>query len=164
MSKVIAVYPGSFDPVTYGHIDLIERGLKIFDKLIVAVAENPRKAPLFSLGERVEMLRQVLEGVEGVEVDQFEGLLVKYAEKVGAKVVLRGVRAISDFEYEFQMALTNRKLSPSLETVFMMPNEKYSYLSSQLIKEIVAMGADVSDFVPPLVEVKLREKLLGHKR
>jgi pantetheine-phosphate adenylyltransferase len=159
MKTSIAIYPGSFDPVTNGHLDLIERGEKMFDLVIVAVLSNVEKSPLFSVPERVEMLREVTKKWPGVEVDVFHGLLVDYARKRGAGVILRGIRAISDYEYELQMALMNRKLQPDLETVFMMPAEQYSYLSSRLVREIAQLGGPVKDLVPELVEQRLREKL-----
>lgn len=157
---VNAVYAGTFDPVTWGHIDLIERGAKIFGRLILAVAESRGKRPLFGTSERVEMLAKSVEGMENVEVDSFDGLLVDYLKAKKAGVVLRGLRAVSDFEYELQMVLTNRRLAPEIETVFMMPREEFSYVSSSILKEIFFMGADVSPFVPPFV----REKLLEKKR
>ena len=157
--KTIAVYAGTFDPVTYGHIDLIKRGKQIFDRLILAVAESKNKKTLFTVGERVEILKEVVKDIEGVEVDQFAGLLVDYMKSCGATVVLRGLRAISDFEYEFQMALTNRKLDEQIKTIFMMPKEDYSYISSNILKEIVRLGADAGKFVPPLVQKRLEEKL-----
>jgi pantetheine-phosphate adenylyltransferase len=155
---VRAIYPGSFDPLTNGHLDLIERGSKIFEELIVAILRNPEKDPLFTVAERREMLEQMLKPFQNVQVDIFEGLLVDYAMKKNAKAVLRGIRAISDYEYELQMALMNRKLQPQLETVFMMPAEAYSYLSSRLVKEIFRLGGSVRGLVPELVEQKLREK------
>jgi len=155
---VKAIYPGTFDPPTNGHWDLIQRGSKIFDELIVAVLRNPEKAPLFGLTERKNMLEAMTEGLDNVSVDTFDGLTVDYALKVGAGAVLRGIRAISDYEYELQMALMNRKLQPNLETVFLMPAEQYSYLSSRLVREVAQLGASVSDLVPPLVEQRLREK------
>ncbi len=161
--KNIAIYPGSFDPITYGHIDLIKRALRIFDKVIIAVAHNPEKGVLFSVKERVEMIKKVTATLKGVSVEDFDGLLLDYAKKKGVSVIIRGLRMISDFEYEFQMALTNRKLDDSIETIFMMPSESFSYLSSRLIKEVVALGADVKEFVPALVEEKLKAKLLSLK-
>lgn len=157
--NTVAIYPGSFDPLTLGHLDLIERGHRIFPRLIVAVLGNPDKQPLFSPAERVAMLRECTAHLPGVEVSQFEGLLVDFAERVGAGAVLRGIRAISDYEYEFQMAWMNRRLAPHLETVFMMPGEAFSYLSSRLVREVAALGRDVSAMVPPAVERRLREKL-----
>jgi pantetheine-phosphate adenylyltransferase len=159
LKPVIAIYPGSFDPLTNGHLDLIERGAKIFDELIVAILRNPEKEPLFSLEERLEMIRDMTRERENVRVDSFDGLMVDYALKVGATAVLRGIRAISDYEYELQMALMNRKLEPRLETVFMMPAETYSYLSSRLVREVATLGGSVRGLVPELVEKKLREKL-----
>ena len=159
MKPVIAIYPGSFDPLTNGHLDLIERGAKIFDELIVAILRNPEKEPLFGLEERLEMIRAMTGGHENVRVDSFDGLMVDYALNVGATAVLRGIRAISDYEYELQMALMNRKLEPRLETVFMMPAETYSYLSSRLVREVATLGGSVRGLVPELVEKKLRTKL-----
>ena len=159
MKKVIAIYPGSFDPPTNGHLDLIERGSNIFDQLIVAILRNPEKAPLFSLPERRLMLESMTEGFKNVHVDTFDGLTVEYAAKVKAGAILRGIRAISDYEYELQMALMNRKLHPELETVFMMPAEQYSYLSSRLVREIAQLGGSVKDLVPEMVEQRLKEKL-----
>jgi pantetheine-phosphate adenylyltransferase len=154
-----AIYPGTFDPVTYGHIDLIKRAIKVFDEVIVAVAHNPGKRPLFSVKERVALLTQATRGLRGVRVDDFEGLVVDYARRKRADVVVRGLRMLSDFEYEFQMALTNRKLSPQIETMFLMPHESYAYISARLIKEAAELGAKLSDFVPPFVEAALRRKL-----
>ena len=159
MKTSIALYPGSFDPVTNGHLDLIERGEKMFDHLIVAVLKNVGKEALFSSPERVDMLREVTKRWESVEVDVFEGLLVDYARKRGAAVILRGIRAISDYEYELQMALMNRKLEPRLETVFMLPGETYSYLSAKLVREIAQLGGPLTGLVPPLVEERLRAKM-----
>jgi pantetheine-phosphate adenylyltransferase len=159
MKTSIAIYPGSFDPVTNGHLDLIGRGEKMFDLVIVAVLRNAEKDPLFSVPERVEMLREVTKEWSGVEVDVFDGLLVDFARKRGAGVILRGIRAVSDYEYELQMALMNRKLEPRLETVFMLPGEPYSYLSSKLVREIARLGGPLKDFVPPIVEQKMRDKI-----
>lgn len=159
MKTSIAIYPGSFDPVTNGHLDLIERGEKMFDLLIVAVLRNADKKPLFSVQERVEMLREVTKQWSGVEVDVFDGLLVDYARKRGAGVILRGIRAVSDYEYELQMALMNRKLEARLETVFMLPGLSYSYLSSKLVREIAQLGASLNGLVPPIVEERLRAKV-----
>jgi pantetheine-phosphate adenylyltransferase len=159
MNSSVAIYPGSFDPVTNGHLDLIERGTKIFGRLIVAVLRNADKQPLFTVEERVEMLREVTRGFPTVEVDVFQGLLVDYARRRGAHVILRGIRAISDYEYELQMALMNRKLEPSLETVFMMPAEAYSYLSSRVVREIADLGGPLTGLVPPVVERMLRAKI-----
>lgn len=159
MRKVIALYPGSFDPLTNGHLDLIERGSKIFDELIVAILRNPEKSPLFSLSERREMMVAMTEPWNNVRVETFEGLMVDYAVKAKASVVLRGIRAISDYEYELQMALMNRKLQPEVETVFMMPAEQYSYISSRLVREIAQLGGSIQGLVPEIVEQRLREKL-----
>lgn len=159
MKTSIAIYPGSFDPVTNGHLDLIERGEKMFDRVIVAVLKNVEKEPLFSVPERIEMLRESTKHWPSVEVDIFQGLLVDYARKKGAGVILRGIRAISDYEYELQMALMNRKLEPRLETVFMLPGESYSYLSSKLVREIARLGGALTGLVPPAVEARLLEKL-----
>jgi pantetheine-phosphate adenylyltransferase len=159
LKKVIAIYPGSFDPPTNGHLDLIARGSKIFDQLIVAILRNADKAPLFSLSERRLMLESMTEDFKNVQVDTFDGLTVDYAAKVKASAVLRGIRAISDYEYELQMALMNRKLQPDLETVFMMPAEQYSYLSSRLVREIAQLGGSIKGLVPEMVEQRLREKL-----
>ena len=153
------IYPGTFDPITLGHLDLIKRAVKIFDGLIVAVASNPHKKPLFSLDERFDMLKETTKGIKNLEIDHFEGLLIDYAKQKKCNIVLRGIRAISDFEYEFQMALSNRKLANDIETIFMMPSENYSYLSSKIIKEVASLGADLSGFVPSVVEKKLKEKL-----
>lgn len=159
MKKIIAIYPGSFDPPTNGHLDLIQRGSKIFDQLIVAILRNPDKAPLFSTSERRLMLESMTDGFKNVSVDTFDGLTVDYAAKVKAGAVLRGIRAISDYEYELQMALMNRKLHPNLETVFMMPAEQYSYLSSRLVREIAQLGGSINGLVPDMVEQRLKEKL-----
>jgi pantetheine-phosphate adenylyltransferase len=154
----ISIYPGSFDPLTNGHLDLIERGARLFHRLIVAILRNENKASLFSVEERVEMLRKSVMHLANVSVESFDGLLVRFAAQKGASVVLRGIRAVSDYEYELQMALMNRKLHPELETVFMLPGEAYSYLSSRLVKEVYRLGGDVSDLVPPIVEQRLRAK------
>lgn len=159
MKKVVAIYPGSFDPPTNGHLDLIARGSKIFDQLIVAILRNADKAPLFGLPERLLMLESMTADFKNVQVTSFDGLMVEYAAKVKAGAVLRGIRAISDYEYELQMALMNRKLHPELETVFMMPAEQYSYLSSRLVREIAQLGGSIKDLVPAMVEQRIKEKL-----
>jgi pantetheine-phosphate adenylyltransferase len=159
LNRVIAIYPGSFDPPTNGHLDLIERGSQIFDELIVAILRNAEKEPLFSLAERSGMLQELTRPFANVRVDTFDGLTVDYATRVKAKAVLRGIRAISDYEYELQMALMNRKLHPELETVFMMPAGKYSYLSSRLVREVAQLGGSIKDLVPKMVERKLKQKL-----
>jgi len=157
---VTAIYPGSFDPLTNGHLDLIERGSKIFDHLIVAILQNPDKRPLFSVQERVEMLREATQHCTGVSVDRFDGLLVDYAVRKQARVILRGVRFISDFENELQMALMNRKMDSNLETVFMMPSVAYAYVSSRLVREVCQLGGNVKGLVPALVEERLRAKVV----
>jgi pantetheine-phosphate adenylyltransferase len=157
-SGSLAVFPGSFDPVTNGHLDIVDRGLAVFDRVRMAILLNPEKKPLFTVEERVAMIREAYGGKGRVEVDTFSGLLVDYARKIGASVIIRGIRAISDFEYEFQMALMNRRLDPSIETVFMIPAESYTYVSSRLVKEVFQLGGRVSDLVPPVVERRLREK------
>jgi len=157
--KRIAIYPGTFDPITYGHVDVVERAVEIFDRVIVAVAHNSTKQPLFTTRERLKLLRDTLGKYKNVEVDQFDGLLVDYARKKKAKAIVRGLRAISDFEYEFQMALMNRKLAEHITTVFLMPHEKYTYLNSSLVREIVLLGGDVSEFVPPNVGKALAQKV-----
>jgi len=153
-----AIYPGSFDPITNGHVDIIQRGKKIFDKIIVGVLDNPKKLPLFSAEERVELIRQTFAGDSAVEVKTFGGLLVEFARQNQADAVIRGLRAISDFEYEFQMALMNRKLWNEIETLFMMPSLKYSFLSSNLVKEVFQLGGCIKDLVPPVVEEALKNK------
>jgi len=164
MQRVKAIYPGSFDPPTNGHLDLIERGSKIFDELVVAVLGNPEKDPLFSVPDRRKMLESLTAEFDNVSVDTFDGLTVEYASRVGAHALLRGIRAISDYEYELQMALMNRKLQPRLETVFMMPAERYSYVSSRLVREVAQLGGSIDCLVPPLVAQKLREKIdVAHK-
>ena len=157
--KVIAIYPGSFDPVTNGHLDLIARAAMIFDKVVVAVTRNPDKDALFEVKERVEMLEAVTFDWKNVEVDVFEGLLVEYARSRTAGVILRGIRAVSDYEYELQMAMMNRKLESQIETVFMLPAEAYSFVSSRLVKELARLRGPIKGFVPALVEQRLRDKL-----
>ena len=161
MNKGTAIYPGSFDPPTNGHLDLIERGSRIFDELVVAVLHNREKQPLFTVEERMEMLREVVRGYNHVEVDSFNGLLVEHAQQKGATVILRGIRAISDYEYELQMALMNRRLCPSIETVFLMAGEAYSFISSRLVKQVIALGGNISGLVPPSVEIRLRDRVLN---
>lgn len=153
------IYPGSFDPLTYGHIDLIKRAKCISDKVIVAVAKNLQKKPLFTTAERVEMLEAAVGPMKGVSIEVFDGLIIEFARKKKVNCLIRGLRMVSDFEYELQMALTNRRLNEKIETVFLMPSEGYSFLSSTLIKEAAQLGADVSTFVPKFVEKKLKEKL-----
>jgi len=155
----IAIYPGSFDPVTNGHLDILERAMKLFDKVIITIARNSVKNPLFSEKERLAMIKEAVKDLEGVEVDSFDGLLVEYARKKKATAVVRGLRAISDFEYELQMALMNRRLNEQLVTVFLMPNEKYTYLNSSIVREIARHQGDVKDFVPQHVYRKLMEKM-----
>lgn len=158
-----AIFPGSFDPVTNGHLDIIERGCKLFDEIIIGILVNPDKQPFFTVAERQEMLTEVVTNIRKgdctVRVDSFSGLLVKYAVAKDANVIVRGIRAISDYEYELQMALMNRRLEPGIETVFMMPAEIYSYVSSRLVKEVFQLGGDVSGLVPPLIERRMKEKL-----
>ncbi len=154
----IAVYPGSFDPVTNGHLDLIQRGLQLFDRLVVAIADNPDKKPLFSAEDRLEMVRFGVKDLKQVKVVLFTGLLANLAREVKASAIIRGVRAVSDFEFEFQLALMNRKLTPETETVFLIPSEKYTYLSSNLIKDVARFNGDISCFVPQIVEKRLKEK------
>ena len=158
MSEIIAIYPGSFDPLTNGHVDIIQRGSRLFDRIVVGVLVNLEKSPLFTVPERVEIARGVFRGWTNVEVDTFDGLLVDYARSKRASVIVRGLRAISDFEFEMQMALMNRRLDPEVETVFMMPAEPYTYVSSRLVKEVVALGGSVTGLVPELVEERLRDK------
>ena len=160
---VIAIYPGSFDPLTNGHVDIIERGARLFDRIVVGVLINLEKSPLFTVPERVDIARRVFRDYTNVEVDTFDGLLVDYARRKHATVIVRGLRAISDFEYEMQMALMNRRLNADVETVFMMPAEPYTYLSSRLVKEVVALGGTVTGLVPRVVEERLREKKLARE-
>jgi len=160
--STLAVYPGSFDPLTNGHVDIISRGARLFDRIIVAILVNAEKSPLFTMDERVEITRSVFKTHSNVEVDTFDGLLVDYVERRNAQVIVRGLRAVSDFEFEFQMALMNRRLRPAIETVFMMPAEQYTYISSRLIKEVFSLGGRVEGLVPDLVEQRLRGK--GLKR
>jgi len=163
MAEILAIYPGSFDPITNGHLDLIERGSQLFDRLVVAVLTNLEKNPLFTVAERVEMLRDSTRAIANVSVDTFSGLLVDYARQKQAKVLLRGIRAFTDYEYELQMALTNRKLAPDLETVFLMPALAYTYVSSRLVREIFQLGGSVTEMVPALVEARLHQKVFQGK-
>jgi pantetheine-phosphate adenylyltransferase len=156
--SVIAIYPGSFDPLTNGHVDIIQRGSRFFDRIVIAVANNMEKAPLFTVPERVSIAREVFQDWPVVEVDTFDGLLVDYARRKQASVIVKGLRAVSDFEYELQMALMNRRLNQDVETVFMMPAEPYTYVSSRLVKEVVALGGSVHGLVPEVVESRLRDK------
>ena len=161
--STLAVYPGSFDPLTNGHVDIISRGARLFDRIIVAILVNAEKSPLFTMDERVDITRSVFKAHNNVEVDTFDGLLVDYVERRDAQVIVRGLRAVSDFEFEFQMALMNRRLRPKIETVFMMPAEQYTYISSRLIKEVFSLGGRVEGLVPELVEERLRGKGLARK-
>lgn len=158
MNSILAVYPGTFDPFTNGHLDILDRALKVFPRMIVAVAANPDKSPLFTLKERMEIIRDAVQGMEGVRIDAFHALLVDYVKAQGASVVIRGLRAVSDFEYEFQMALMNRRISDEVETVFLMPHEAYTYLSSRLVKEVALLGGTVKGLVSALAERMLTEK------
>jgi pantetheine-phosphate adenylyltransferase len=160
----VAIYPGSFDPLTNGHVDIIERGARIFDAIIVAILANVEKTPLFTENERITIIRDVFKTHKNVQVEAFSGLLVDYAQLKKATVLVRGLRAVSDFEYEFQMALMNRHLAPGLETVFMMPDEKYTYISSRLIKEVFTLGGEITGLVPAVVEEKLRAKQKAKKK
>jgi len=159
LNRGTAIYPGSFDPPTNGHLDLIQRGSKLFEELVVAILRNSEKVPMFSVSERLGMLKELTADLSNVRIDTFDGLMVEYAKSIEATCVLRGIRALSDYEYEFQMALMNRKLEPTLETVFMMPADKYSYVSSRLVREVAQAGGPVKGLVPEVVEQKLREKL-----
>ncbi|MCR4417580.1 MAG: pantetheine-phosphate adenylyltransferase [Ignavibacteria bacterium] len=156
--KKTVIYPGTFDPITFGHLDVIQRASELFDTVIVAVLENAAKRPLFTKEERVEMIKVAVKSIPNVEVDVFDGLLVEYAKRKGAIAIIRGLRAVSDFEYEFQMALMNRKISSGITTVFLMPHEKYTYLNSSIVRELARLNANVSDFVPQFVAEKLKEK------
>jgi pantetheine-phosphate adenylyltransferase len=156
--KLTAVYPGTFDPITNGHVDILSRGGTLFDRIIVAILRNPDKEPLFPLEERVEILKSVVSRWSNVEVESFDGLLVDFARARGAQVIVRGLRALSDFEYEFQMTLMNQRLEPGLQTVFMMPSEAYSYVSSRLVKEVARLGGDVTGLVPPEVVTRLKRR------
>jgi len=162
--KNVAVYPGSFDPITNGHVDIINRGLRIFEKIIVAVLENPKKKPLFSTKKRVAMINSIYQNEKNIEVKAFEGLLVEFAKKNKAKIVMRGLRAISDFEYEFQMALMNKKLDSKIETFFMVPSLQYSFLSSKLVKEVCMLGGSLSGLIAPQIEKNIMEKFKKNKK
>jgi pantetheine-phosphate adenylyltransferase len=157
--SVVAIYPGSFDPITNGHLDLIERGSRLFDRLVVAILESATKEPLFSVEERMEMLKEVVQPFSNVEVGSFHGLLVDYMIERNAQVILRGIRAISDYEYELQMALMNTRLAPSIETVFLMSSEAYSFVSSRLVKQVFGLGGKISGLVPPVVERRLKGRV-----
>ena len=163
-TSLIAIYPGSFDPITNGHLDVIQRGARLFDRLVVSILRNETKSPLFSVEERMEMLKEVLYVYPNVEVDSFDGLLVEHAMARGATVLLRGIRAISDYEHEWQMALMNRRLRPGLETVFMMASEAHSFISSRLVKEVFSLGGNVAGLAPPSVEARLRARLTQSDR
>jgi pantetheine-phosphate adenylyltransferase len=158
-SSLVAIYPGSFDPITNGHLDLVARGSRMVGRLIVAVLRNHAKQPLFSVEERLEMLAEVVKAYPNVEVGAFDGLLVDYAASRGATMIMRGIRAVSDYELDWQMALMNRRLRPEIETVFLVAGEEYSFISSNLVKEVAALGGNVSGIVPPLVEQRLRKKI-----
>ena len=160
----LAVYPGSFDPLTNGHVDIITRGARLFDRIVVAILINSEKSPLFTMEERVEIAREVFKDVPNVEVDTFDGLLVDYVDRRGAQVIVRGLRAVSDFEFEFQMALMNQRLNGRIETIFLMPAEQYTYTSSRLIKEVFRLGGKVHGLVPDMVEDRLRRKLTARSR
>jgi pantetheine-phosphate adenylyltransferase len=161
MNRQAAVYPGTFDPITFGHIDVIQRATKLFDKVVVLVARNSTKTPLFSGEERVAMIKEVFRRNARVEVDMLDGLLVNYMRQRKANVVIRGLRAVSDFEYEFQMALTNRKMNTTMDTVFLVPDERYTYLNSTIVREVARLGGNVSDFVPPGIQKHLEAKVRG---
>lgn len=158
VSEKIAIYPGTFDPITLGHLDILQRASKLFDRVIITLAINSSKTPLFSKEERLDFIRDAVKNIPNVAVDSFEGMLIKFAEKMGASAVIRGLRAISDFEFEFQLALMNRKQNQEITTVFLMPNEKYTYLNSTIIREVARYGGDVSSFITPLVAEKLKER------
>ena len=161
--STIAIYPGTFDPITNGHIDLVERGARLFDRLIIAVALSAGKNPLFSLPERVDLASEVLAHLDNVEVQSFDCLLVDFAEEVGANIIVRGLRAVSDFEYEFQLAGMNRRLKPDIETIFLMPAEQYSFLSASMVREIASLGGDVTSFIDPKVQTAMAQKFAQTK-
>lgn len=156
--KKIAVYPGSFDPITNGHLDIVHRALEFVDELVIAILVNPEKQPLFTVKERIALIKEVIPPNKRIKIDQFHGLLVDYAEKRNARIILRGLRAVTDFDYEYQMALMNRRLTPEIETVFLVPAEQYTYVSSRLVKEISYLGGTIKGLVPDAVEKKMREK------
>jgi pantetheine-phosphate adenylyltransferase len=159
--RLVAIYPGSFDPITNGHLDLIARSSRLVDRLIISLLRNDSKKPLFSVQERIEMLGEVIEPYPNVEVDFFDGLLVEHATTRGATLIIRGIRAISDYEYEWQMALMNRRLKPEIETMFLMAGEAHSFISSHMVKEVIRLGGDISDLVPPAVEKRLKHRFHG---
>ena len=161
--RLVAIYPGSFDPITNGHLDIIGRAARLVDRLIVSVARNERKQPLFSVQDRAGMVSDVVAGYPNVTVDYFDGLLVDYASSRGATLIIRGIRAISDYEYEWQMALMNRRLRPEIETMFMMAGQEHAFISSNMVKEVIRLGGDVSDLVPVSVEQRLKDRILGVK-
>jgi len=163
-TSVVAIYPGSFDPITNGHLDLIERGARLVGKLVVWVLRNEKKQPLFSVAERMEMLREAVQAIPNVEVDFFDGLLVDYAAQKNATLIFRGIRAISDYEHELQMALMNRRLRPEIDTVFLMSGEAHSFISSHLVKEVIRLGGNIAGLVPPAVETRLRNRIFGEKQ
>jgi len=161
--RTVAVYPGSFDPITNGHLDVIQRAARMFDRIIIAIAQHAEKTPMFTVQERVALARVAVRNLGNVAVEDFHGLLVNYARQKGARVVVRGLRAVSDFEFEFQMALVNRKLGPQIETIFLAPKDEYTFISSRLVKEIAQLGGNVSDFVPANVKKALRHKLAASR-
>ena len=163
-TSVVAIYPGSFDPITNGHLDLIERGARLVGKLVVSVLRNEKKQPLFSVAERMEMLREAVQAIPNVEVDFFDGLLVDYAAQKNATLIFRGIRAISDYEHELQMALMNRRLRPEIDTVFLMSGEAHSFISSHLVKEVIRLGGNIAGLVPPAVETRLRNRIFGENQ
>jgi pantetheine-phosphate adenylyltransferase len=161
LTEITAVYPGTFDPVTNGHLDIIRRGSRLFTKVVIAILRNPDKTPLFTVAERAALITEAVSGLPNIRVDTFDGLLVDYARRQDARVIVRGLRAVSDFELELQMAMMNRRMNEDMETVFMMPSETYSYVSSRLVREVVMLGGSVRGLVPPLVEAALAEKYHG---